>query len=450
MPTLVTRRKRGTKILLLERMPQFKYKAITASGRTKTGVMEASDRRQVIAQLRGKTRRVLSVNEEKTTPKASNARLKKFGKKTKEPGGADRPKTSRAISFSSLKGRFTSKELLGLNFMKRLLELHSSGMPLGDSVRLLSQRISDPQLKGVCGTIWKELSEGRTLASAMSTIPTIFSNSVTHVIEAGEQTGELVPILQKIVTYLDERREIKAKVLGSMTYPVFIICVAIAVILMVLTYLMPQIDTMLNQLGGKRNFAAHLLIESGEFMKVGGPFILGALVIFGLGFTQWRKTDTGLKVTDRILLRLPLVGPITRFSNLFQTSNLLATLLASGLTTTEALRLTERTINNRDLRERFNSARGQVNEGVGVSTALRQNKFMPDLALDILSVGENTGNLVHSLTEITKSFRDQLSRHMHRMTVMVSSGSLTVAFLIVAIVAYVMVSSIFQVSKSIG
>ncbi len=429
-------------------MPQFKYKAVTASGRTKTGTLEAADRRQAISQLRGKTRQVLSLTEQKSTKKPSIG-SNKFGKAgnkaTKESNGKGTPK--RRFSF---KGRFTSKELLGLNFLKRLLELHSSGMPLGDSVRLLSQRISDPQLKAICSQLWKELSEGHTLAAAMTTLPSVFGSSVTHVIEAGEQTGELVPILQKIVSYMEERRAIKAKVLGSLAYPVFIICVAIAVIVMVLTFLMPQIDNMLTQLGGKRNFAAHLLIETGEFMKVGGPFILGSLLIFGLGFSQWRRAETGRKVTDRVLLRLPLVGPIIFYSNLFQTSNLLATLLASGLTTTEALRLTERTIDNRDLRQRFNTTRSQVNEGVAVSSALRQNRFMPDLSLDILSVGENTGNLVHSLTEMTKSFREQLTRRMHRMTVLISSGSLTIAFGIVATVAYVMISSIFQVSKSIG
>ena len=129
-------------------MPQFKYKAVTASGRTKTGTLEAADRRQAISQLRGKTRQVLSLTEQKSTRKPSTG-SNKFGKAenkaTKESNGKGTPK--RRFSF---KGRFTSKELLGLNFLKRLLELHSSGMPLGDSVRLLSQRISDPQLKEIC------------------------------------------------------------------------------------------------------------------------------------------------------------------------------------------------------------------------------------------------------------------------------------------------------------
>ncbi len=427
-------------------MPQFTYKAITASGRTRTGTLEAPDKTSAIQELRRKTKQILSITEQKSAQ--SNSKKKNFGK-DKKPKSTEKTKAQKDKQAAKALKRVSSKEVLCLNFLKRLHELHASGLALGDAIRLLSQRLSEPQLKAVCAHVWKEISEGRNLAVAMASLPDIFPPSITFVIEAGEQTGELNPILEKIVSYMEERREIRSKVMGSMAYPIFVILIAIAVIIGVLTFLMPQIDNMLSQLGGERNLAAHLLIESGEILKVIGPFLVAALAIFGLSFSQWRKTDTGRKVTDTFLLRLPIIGPITLYSNLFQTCNLLGTLLASGLTTTEALRLTERTINNLDLRQRFNTTRTQVNEGIGFTTALRQNKFMPDLPLDILTVGENTGNLVHSLGEITKSFRVQLSKKMDSMTVMVSSGALGVAFGIVAMVAYVMVSSIFQVSGAL-
>jgi len=427
-------------------MPEFTYKAITASGRTRTGTIEATDKSNAISLLRKKTKQILSISEQKAGKSKPSAGRKKSGK-DKRPKSKE-PKVTKESSAKSIK-RFGGKELLCLNFLKRLLELHSSGLALGDAIRLLSQRLSEPQLKQVCANIWKEISEGRNLASAMGTLPEVFPPSITFVIEAGEQTGELNPILEKIVTYMEERREIKSKVMASLAYPFFVIFVAVVVIVGVVTFMMPQIDQMLQQLGGERNFAAHILIESGEFLKVGGPFIFGGLLILGFSFVQWRRTNTGRKVTDKFLLSMPIVGPITLYSNLFQTCNLLGTLLASGLTTTEALRLTERTISNLDLRQRFNTTRTQVNEGVGFTASLRQNKFMPDLPLDILTVGENTGNLVHSLGEITKSFRTQLTQKMSSMTVMVSSGALGVAFSIVALVAYVMISSIFQVSSSI-
>lgn len=427
-------------------MPQFTYKAITASGRTRTGTLEASDKTSAIQELRRKTKQILSITEQKSAQ--TNTKKKNFGKEKKQRA-PEKTKAQKDKQTAKALKRVSSKEVLCLNFLKRLHELHASGLALGDAIRLLSQRLSEPQLKAVCAHVWKEISEGRNLAVAMASLPDIFPPSITFVIEAGEQTGELNPILEKIVSYMEERREIRSKVMGSMAYPIFVILIAIAVIIGVLTFLMPQIDNMLSQLGGERNLAAHLLIESGEILKVIGPFLVAALAIFGLSFSQWRKTDTGRKVTDTFLLRLPIIGPITLYSNLFQTCNLLGTLLASGLTTTEALRLTERTINNLDLRQRFNTTRTQVNEGIGFTTALRQNKFMPDLPLDILTVGENTGNLVHSLGEITKSFRVQLSQKMDSMTVMVSSGALGVAFGIVAMVAYVMVSSIFQVSGAL-
>ena len=427
-------------------MPQFTYKAITASGRTRTGTLEASDKTSAIQELRRKTKQILSITEQKSAQ--TNTKKKNFGKEKKQRA-PEKTKAQKDKQTAKALKRVSSKEVLCLNFLKRLHELHASGLALGDAIRLLSQRLSEPQLKAVCAHVWKEISEGRNLAVAMASLPDIFPPSITFVIEAGEQTGELNPILEKIVSYMEERREIRSKVMGSMAYPIFVILIAIAVIIGVLTFLMPQIDNMLSQLGGERNLAAHLLIESGEILKVIGPFLVAALAIFGLSFSQWRKTDTGRKVTDTFLLRVPIIGPITLYSNLFQTCNLLGTLLASGLTTTEALRLTERTINNLDLRQRFNTTRTQVNEGIGFTTALRQNKFMPDLPLDILTVGENTGNLVHSLGEITKSFRVQLSQKMDSMTVMVSSGALGVAFGIVAMVAYVMVSSIFQVSGAL-
>ena len=429
-------------------MPQFAYKALTASGRTRTGTVDAQDKNAAIAQLRGKTKQILSISQ--LPGKGEISAKKSQGKVSGKDGKQSKLKDKKPGAPKGRRSMFASKEVLCLNFLKRLMELHASGLALGDAIRLLSQRLSEENLRSICSAIWKEISEGRNLAAAMATMPSIFPPSITHVIEAGEQTGELNPILIKVVSYMEERREIKSKVLGSLAYPAFVILVAVGVIVMVLTFLMPSINGMLLSLGAEPNFAAKLLMNSSEFIKKWGLLLFGVVILAALGFTQWRRTETGRRVTDNLLLRMPLVGSITLYSNLFQTCNLLGTLLSSGLTTTEALKLTERTITNLDLRSRFHTTRSQVNEGIGFTTSLRQNKFMPDLPLDILTVGENTGNLVHSLSEITKSFRRDLSNKMNSMTVIISSLALGTAFGIVALVAYVMITSIFQVSHSIG
>ena len=147
---------------------------------------------------------------------------------------------------------------------------------------------------------------------------------------------------------------------------------------------------------------------------------------------------------------MPLLGKIFYLGELFQVGNLISTLLESGINTTETLRLTERTVKNTKLRERFNTARGQVNEGLSIAQAFQRNQLMPDLAVDILTVGENTGNLAHSMNEITKGFRNELTARLTKLTTLVSTGALICAFILVALIAMGIVTSVFQVSRSLS
>ena len=182
-------------------------------------------------------------------------------------------------------------EKIGLEFLKRLNELHSSGMPVADSVKLLNTRLSDPYQKDIATNLWKELAEGRTLSRAMRLLPQYFSESSTFVIEAGEATGNLSPILSKIISHLEEKKEIRSKVVSSMSYPVFVGIIAVGVVLFFLFYLLPQIQEMLDSLGGELNLMAKILINGSELLLTVGPFILIAILV-GLGsLIQWNKTQ---------------------------------------------------------------------------------------------------------------------------------------------------------------
>ena len=267
------------------------------------------------------------------------------------------------LSKSKILVKGSSKgEKIGLEFLKRLNELHSSGMPVADSVKLLNLRLSDPYQKDIATNLWKELAEGRTLSRAMRLLPQYFSESSTFVIEAGEATGNLSPILSKIISHLEEKREIRSKVVSSMTYPVFVGIIAVGVVLFFLFYLLPQIQEMLDSLGGELNLMAKILINGSELLLTVGPFILIAILV-GLGsLIQWNKTQKGGMLIDKSVLQLPLFGQILYLSELFQLSSLLSTLIWSGIGLTENLRLCEKTIKNRFLRSKFRAARALVNE----------------------------------------------------------------------------------------
>ena len=425
-------------------MAVFNYKARDDQGRIVSGSIEAAERRLAMQRLQAQWLTPLTLKEGRSSTPSALARLSERARAFRSP------RSNKGATEANVRSRGAKREGVGLTVLKRLMELHSSGLPVGDSIRILSQRLSDKEQRGIVQTLWRDLSEGSTLAGAMSRQPRYFPGSISYVIEAGEATGNLAPILRKVIDYLEEKEAIRKKMIASMIYPVFICTVAIGVVVLFMTVLLPQIQGMLDRLGGEMTWSARILIDGSSLIAKLGPFALIGLILVGLGFQQWRRSESGLRRSDAWLLRVPLIGKIFFYGDLFQVGNLISTLLESGINTTETLRLTERTVKNTELRERFNTARGQVNEGLSIAQAFQRNHFMPDLAVDILTVGENTGNLAHSMNEITKGFRNELTDRLTRLTALVSTGALICAFVLVALIAVGIVTSVFQVSRTLS
>jgi len=418
-------------------MARFSYVGIDIRGRTSSGEIVAND----IKDAR------LKIKQTGLTP----VKVKPIGGESKAKAKPKKSESSISKSHGGKKRSVGGKgEKIGLEFLKRLLELHSSGMPVAEAVKLLNQRLSDPGQKEIAGVLWKELAEGKTLSRSMRNLPQYFSESSSFVIEAGEATGNVSPILKKIISHLEEKREIRAKVLGSMAYPVFVGVIAFGVVLFFLFFLLPQIEEMLASLGGELNLMAKVLINGSNWVLAIGPFLVVGFLISFVSIMQWSKTDKGGLAFDQSLLKLPLFGNIIYLSEMFQLASLLSTLIWSGIGLTENLRLCEKTIKNRYIRNNFRSARAMVNEGKSLPEALRKFKLMPLMQLDILEVGERTGNLGNSMEDSSNSFRVQLTKKIKTMTTLVSGGALGFAFSLVALVAISIVSSIFQVSKSIS
>jgi type II secretory pathway component PulF len=425
-------------------MAFFNYRARNKEGAVVSGSIEASERRIAMQRLQAQSLSPLTLKEAEAGGSSFFAKLKERSKALKNS------RSDQDAAKGPGKARGSKREGIGLTVLKRLMELHSSGLPIGDSIRILSQRLSDKEQRGIVQTLWRDLSEGATLAVAMTHQPRYFPNSISYVIEAGEATGNLAPILHKVIDYLEEKEAIRKKMIASMAYPSFICTVAIGVVVLFMTVLLPQIQGMMDRLGGEMTWSARILIDGSALIAQVGPFLVIGLVLAVLAFQQWRRTQRGLQLTDSWLLKLPLLGKIFLYGDLFQVGNLISTLLESGINTTETLRLTERTVKNVDLRERFNVARGQVNEGLSIAQAFQRNQFMPDLAVDILTVGENTGNLAHSMNEITKGFRNELTSRLTSLTTLVSTGALICAFILVALIAMGIVTSVFQVSRTLS
>ncbi len=284
----------------------------------------------------------------------------------------------------------------------------------------------------------------------MAQVPEIFGESTGHLIDAGEASGNLIPVLERVVAHLEESADLRGRILNSLAYPAFICVVAFGVVLFFLFFLLPKIESMLNTLGGQMPFIARMLIGGSNFAVTIGPFLLLGLGVIIIGIFQWRRTPKGRETTDYWLLRIPFIGKIFLYSEIFQSSSLMATLMESGINTTETLRLAERTLNNTQMKAKFGICRQQVQEGVSLAGTFHETHFLPDIAIDILTVGENTGNIVNSLREITKMNRRDLTQALHILTAAISTFALIFAFLLVLAIALSIIFSVFGISNTLS
>jgi len=315
-------------------------------------------------------------------------------------------------------------------------------------VRLLSVRVKEPRLRTLCEGLWARLSEGAPLSRAMDSYPLVFDPSTTNLIRAGESTGSLNETLERLITVLIEQREMRSALLTALTYPAVIIFVAVGVVLFFLFFLLPRLQALLVSLGGKMPLSTRILIGLADFTLHYGIFVAIAAAIGAVSLWRWRSTEAGLEKSDAWLLKLPGVGPFIVSQTVLDFSQTLSVLLQNGITAAEALRMTEKQITNRVHRRAFDGAIDRVLEGEALSTALARTGCFPDLVLDRLSVGENTGNVVPSLRDIAKSYQLKISKQLNMFTKVFASAILVCVFIFVGFVAIAMVMAVLQVSSS--
>lgn len=409
-------------------MPIFHYIARDVQGAESQGKLEAGSRKLALAQLRARqlTPSRLDESAGAAAAPAGGFALGAFG------GGARRLGREHALPF-----------------LRALMGLVTSGIQTADGVKLLSRRLSDPALRALATALWDQLSQGRSLSQAMTAQGTVFDEATINLVEAGEATGRLGGVLERLVADMEERAEIRAKVLGAMAYPAMIVLMAVVVLLIVLFFVMPRIELLLASLQGNLPLATRLLMGLANFTLHYGWFFALAGATAASVFWAWRRKPEGRLVTDRWLLRVTGLGTFIVANDILRLSQSLSLLLENGISTLPALVMTERTIQNRVFRASFAEARGKIAEGAGISTALAGTGFFPPLAIDVLSVGESTGNIVPGLKDVARDFRRQIARQVQVFIGVVSYGALLVAAAFVGLLAFGIISAVFQISASL-
>ncbi|HET7535484.1 MAG TPA: type II secretion system F family protein [Candidatus Didemnitutus sp.] len=419
-------------------MPRFAYTARAADGQTVTATLDAASRKEAARLLSARSLQPLSIQE------AGGAGTTAAAAPTGTAGSA-------AGALRSLFATGTSREFsseLQLPFLQSLSDLIGSGLPAGEAVRLLSQRLQEPRQKALCAALWEKLSGGLPLSQAMEALPTVFAAHTVNLIAAGEATGNLHEVLERLIQHYTTQLEMRRAITTALAYPVFICLVAIGVILFFVFFLLPRLQTLLTSLGGHLPWATRVLVGLSGFLLHYGVIAVAVVAVVGVFIWRWRHTAAGRLTIDTWLLRAPLAQRFVISATIHNLSQTLAVLLENGVTTAEALRMTERTVANRALQNAFHDATGRVLEGESLSQSFAKTGCFPPLVIDRLSVGESTGQLAPSLRSIGSTYQGELTRQIRVFTQVMSSGVLLAAFGFVAFIAYAIVSAVFQVSAS--
>jgi type II secretory pathway component PulF len=422
-------------------MPRFAYKARDRAGNAVESSVDAPSRKDALRLLAARGLSVAAVSEPASEAPAAVRRKPRAEEKPREFAS----ELTRSLASGTDN---TPRRAERLPFLEALHDLTSSGMSGGEAVRLLSMRIKEPRLRVLCEGLWGRLSEGAPLSRAMEAYPGVFDVSTTNLIRAGEATGSLNDTLARLIQMLTEQREMRIALLTALAYPLLIVVASFAVVLFFLFFLLPRLQTLLNSLGGKMPLSTRILITLANLTLHYGIFVAIGLAVGGIAVWRWRSTEAGREKSDAWLLRLPVVGPFLVSQTVLEFSQTLGVLLQNGITASDALRMTERQIDNRVHKRAFGAAIERVLEGESLSTALARTGCFPDLVLDRLSVGENTGNVVPSLRDISTSYQKRIARQLNMFTKVIASAILACVFVFVGFIAIAMVMAVLQVSSS--
>ncbi len=427
-------------------MARFAYSARDRAGKSLSAEIDAPSRKDALRLLSARGLQVAQVTELQAGP----APRKSAGKAPPSSSSASAPaKGSRPTRASTRLNAQAPRRAERLPFLEALHDLTGSGLSAGEAVRLLSTRIKEPRLRTLCAGVWERISEGAPLSRALGGYPEVFDTGTVNLIQAGEATGSLNDTLSRLIAHLVEQRELRAQLMAALAYPGFMVFVSGGVILFFLTFLLPRLQTLLSSLGGKMPASTKLLIGASQFaLSIWGIMAVVAVVLALISFIGWRQTPAGRAQTDAWLLKLPLVGPFLVAQTVHSFSQTLSVLLENGITAAEALRMTEKQIANQVHRAAFNTATARVLEGEALSVALTRTGCFPDLVLDRLAIGENTGNVVPSLKSIAAAYQKIITGQLNFFTKVIAGVVLGGVFTFVGFIAFAIVSAVFQVSAS--
>lgn len=400
-------------------MPIYRYVAKETTGKNVNGILEYSDKAHLIEALRKKGLIIISIDET-----ARRARI---------TIGSRKVKLEDIVIFS-----------------RQLATMVDSGIPLVQAMDILYDQIEQQQFKNVVATIRDDIEVGLSFSDALAKHPSIFSVLYINMVKAGESSGALDDILDRLASYLEKTSVLQRKVKTSLVYPAVVVTMAVLITLVMLLKVIPTFKGIFDMLGGTLPLPTRILIFVSDTLRSMFLYVVGVFAVLGFALKRYMNTSQGRVIFDKMILRLPVLGQLLRKVAVAKFTRTLATLVKSGVPILVSLEIVGKTAGNTVIEKALQEVRTSIKEGENIADPLAKSGAFPPMVVRMIHVGEQTGELEKMLGKIADFYDDQVDAAVTGLTSLIEP--LIIAFLGIVIggIVIAMFLPVFKMTELIS
>lgn len=402
---------------------KYSYKAKRLDGEVVSGVLEADNRKAVVMRLQQIQVFPIAIEREK----ASGLSLD-LGK----------------LSM----GRISRKDIL--TFTRQLSDLLNAGLPLARSLEVLCRQTPNPKMLAIVRSMNSDVVEGLPFSTALKKHGRVFPDLYCAMVHAGEAGGSLDGVLKRLAQFLENEAETRAKIVTAMTYPMMMVVVMVGVVGILFTVVIPKFQTMFEDAEAALPASTMILMGVSEFVR---DYWYIALIAFGAGgflLRQYMRTESGREQIDILKIKIPLLKDLVMKREVAKFARTLGTLLHNGVNILSALSITEQVIGNRVLAKDVHKMGQEIREGQRLSDRMEKSELFPPIAVNMVAVGEETGELETTLGRVADSFEAETDRVIKTITTLLEPIMIVIMAVVVGFIVFSMIMPIFNLSSALG
>ena len=408
-------------------MPVYDYQALDNKGKTITGIIDADGAQAARQKIRA---------------------MGSFPVSVKEITQGD---TSKEIRKSPLQGLFNRVTPAHVSLWTRqLATLTAAGFPLVTALTTLVSQTKTQGFAKIAARIKDSIVEGNSFASALSLYPSVFSQIYINMVRAGETSGTLEIVLERLADIMEKQQELKSRIQTAMAYPILMTLIGTLVLFFLMTFVVPNITGIFEDMNQALPTPTRFLIAASDIFKNYWWLLVVFLVIALVALKAFRKTERGLATTDRVFLSIPLVGSLLKKIAVARFTRTLASLLENGVTMLPALEIVKNITGNVVISGLIEKASGEVEKGQGLGVSLAADTVFPELAVQMVQVGEQSGELETMLYKVSDVYENEVQSSIMSMMAMLEPVMILVMAVVVLFIVLSICLPIFEMNNLVG